>query len=110
MINLSAREYEYMFMGVMGYPHKRIISAHIKEPIVQLVLAIPLGFLLGYFLLESIRGEFSGNNFVVSAAIFPQSYFIAAAVVVGVTVLMGFVTSRHIGRLDIVEGLKAQDD
>jgi len=110
MINLSAREYEYMFMGVMGYPHKSIMSAHIKETIVQLVLAIPLGFLFGYFLLESIRGEFSGDNFVVSTAIFPQSYFIAAAVVVAVTALMGFVTSRHIGKLDIVEGLKAQDD
>jgi hypothetical protein len=29
---------------------------------------------------------------------------------VGVTALMALVTSRHIGRLDIVEGLKAQDD
>ena len=108
MINLSAREYEYMFMGVMGYPHKRIMSAHIKEAIVQLALAIPLGFLFGHILLESIRGEFSGDNFVVSTAIFPQSYFAAATVVAAVTVLMGFVTSRHIGRLDIVEGLKAK--
>jgi len=110
MINLSAREYEYMFMGVMGYPHKRILSAHIKEAVIQLVLAIPLGFLLGYFLLENIRGEFSGENFVVSTAIFPQSYFIAATVVITVTALMALITSRHIRILDIVEGLKAQDD
>jgi putative ABC transport system permease protein len=110
MINLSAREYEYMFMSVMGYPHKLIMSAHIKEAIVQLALAIPLGFLFGYILLESIRGEFSGDSFVVSTAIFPQSYFIAAAIVSAVTALMGFVTSRYIGRLGIVEGLKTQAD
>ncbi|MCL2199623.1 MAG: ABC transporter permease [Defluviitaleaceae bacterium] len=109
MINLSAREYEYMFMGVMGYPHSKILAAHIKETVVQLVLAIPLGFILGYFLLESIKDVFSGEAFVISAAIFPRSYFIAALKVIGVTALMGFITSRHIKKLDIVEGLKAID-
>jgi putative ABC transport system permease protein len=110
LINLSAREYEYMFMGVMGYPHGRILKAHLKETLVQLALAIPLGFLLGWALLQSIKGEFSGSNFVIAAAIDPQSYLASALMVVGVTVLMAMVTSRHIARLDIVEGLKAQED
>jgi len=110
MINLSAREYEYMFMGVMGYPHKGILTAHFKETVIQLALAIPLGFIFSNVLLESIRGEFSRDSFVISTAIFPQSYAISATIVIAVTVVMGFVTSRHIGRLDIVEGLKAQDD
>ena len=110
MINLSAREYEYMFMGVMGYPQKSILMAHIKETVGQLALAIPLGSLLGYLLLENIRGEFSSNSFVISAVIFPQSYLIAALSVIVVTAIMAIVTSRHIERLDIVEGLKSQDD
>jgi putative ABC transport system permease protein len=110
LINLSAREYEYMFMGVMGYPHKSILMAHIKETAIQLVFAIPLGFVLGNVLMELIKDEFSGNNFVISAIILPQSYFVAALSVAGVTAVMALVTSRHIGRLDIVEGLKAQDD
>ena len=110
VINLSAREYEYMFMGVMGYPQKSILIAHIKETIGHLVLAIPLGFLLGYLILENIRGEFSSNSFVVSAVIFPQSYVIAGLSVIGVTAVMALFTSRHIERLDIVEGLKSQDD
>lgn len=109
MINLSAREYEYMFMGVMGYSHKKILSAHIKETVLQLVLAIPLGFLLGNLLLESIKGEFSGDSFVISAAIFPQSYLLSALIVASVSAIMAMVTSRHVGSLDIVEGLKAQD-
>ena len=41
LINLSAREYEYMFMGVMGYPHKSIIMAHAKETVLQLRVACP---------------------------------------------------------------------
>jgi len=110
LINLSAREYEYMFMGVMGYPRKSIIAAHIKETTMQLALAIPLGFLFGNLLLELIKDEFSGSSFVVAAAIYPQSYIISAVSVVVVTALMALVTSRHIERLDIVEGLKARNE
>ncbi|MCL2443597.1 MAG: FtsX-like permease family protein [Treponema sp.] len=110
LINLSAREYEYMFMGVMGYPHKSILLAHIKETILQLVLAIPLGFLLGNVLLESIKGEFSSGNFVIASTIYPQSYLFSALSVIGVTAVMALVTSRHINKLDIVEGLKIRDE
>jgi putative ABC transport system permease protein len=110
LINLSEREYEYMFMGVMGYPRKSILSAHIKEAVLHLAVAIPAGFIIGNLILEMIKGEFSGTNFVISAAIFPQSYILAALSVIGITALMALVTSHHIGRLDIVEGLKAQDN
>jgi len=110
LINLSAREYEYMFMGVMGYSHKSILTAHIKETILQLILAIPAGFVLGNVILESIRGEFSGNGFAIALTIFTQSYLFSVLFVVGIVVLMVWVTSRHIEKLDIVIGLKAQDD
>ncbi|MDR0896376.1 MAG: ABC transporter permease [Oscillospiraceae bacterium] len=109
LINLSAREFEYMFMGVMGYPHKAIMAAHRKETLIQLILAIPLGFAAGNLLLESIKGEFSGTNFVISSAIRPGSYAVSALLVIGVAAIIALVTSRHVGKLDIVEGLKEQD-
>ena len=99
-----------MFMGVMGYPRKSILAAHIKETAVQIFIAIPLGFLLGSLLLEIIKEEFSNNSFVISPAVYPQSYLVSALAVIVVTALMALVTSRHIDKLDIVEGLKARDD
>ncbi|MCL2018912.1 MAG: ABC transporter permease [Oscillospiraceae bacterium] len=110
LINLSAREYEYMFMGVMGESHRRILTAHVKETLLQLVIAVPLGFLSGNLILDAIKGEFSNSSFVISAAIFPQSYVAAALAVIGVTAVMTAVTSRHIKGLDIVEGLKGRDE
>jgi putative ABC transport system permease protein len=110
LINLSAREYEYMFMGVMGYPHKSIMLAQAKETVLQLLMEIPLGFGMGNLLLDAIKGEFSGSNFVVADVIYPHSYLLAALAVMGVTLIMLQVTSRHIKKLDIVEGLKAQED
>jgi putative ABC transport system permease protein len=110
MINLSAREYEYMFMGVMGYPHTKILVAHIKETIIQLALAIPVGFILGYYILINVRKAFGNNSFVVVPAVYKQSYLISALSVIGITAILALFTSHRIKNLDIVEGLKAQDD
>ena len=110
LINLSAREYEYMFMGVMGCSHRSIVLANAKEALLQLVLAIPLGFVAGRLFLEVIKGEFSGSHFVISAMVSSLSYAISAVGVITVTAIMAAVMSQHIDRLDIVEGLKLQGE
>lgn len=110
LMNLSSREYEYMFMGVMGYPLKSIMLSHIKETVLQLLIAIPAGFLSGYGILNVVKAEFSGDNFVIATAIFSQSYLFAGAMVAVMAAFMVFVSARHIDRLDIVEGLKVRDE
>ncbi len=110
LMNLSAREYEYMFMGVMGYSLKSIMFAHVKETVLQLIPAIPAGFLLGNALLGAVKTEFSGDSFVLSAAIFPQSYLITGVIVIVMAAFIAFLSGRRIGRLDIVEGLKIRDE
>jgi ABC-type antimicrobial peptide transport system permease subunit len=99
-----------MFMGVMGYPLRSIMLSHTKETIFQLLLGIPIGFLAGWGILNLVKRAFSGDNFVISAMIYPGSYLIAGIMVVAMAVLMAFVSARHINRLDIVEGLKARDE
>ncbi len=110
LMNLSAREYEYMFMGVMGYPLKSIMWAHIKETVLQLIPAIPVGFLLGHALLNAVKTEFSGDSFVLAAAIYPRSYLISGLIVLIMAGFIALLSGRHISRLDIVEGLKIRDE
>ncbi|MPM46285.1 hypothetical protein SDC9_92983 [bioreactor metagenome] len=110
LMNLSAREYEYMFMGVMGYPIRSIVSAHVKETVMQLLLALPAGFALGRGLLNVVKTAFSGDNFVLSAAIYPQSYAYAGVIVAGMAALIAALSGAYIDRLDIVEGLKVKDE
>jgi putative ABC transport system permease protein len=110
LINLSARQYEYMFMGVMGYKQKSIMSANIKESILQLIISIPIGLLLGNLLLRLIKGAFSGATFALTTAVYLPSYLFSGAIILGISFLMSLVTARQIGKLDIVEGLKVQDD
>jgi putative ABC transport system permease protein len=110
LINLSAREYEYMFMGVMGYPLKSIMYSHIKEAILQLIIAIPSGLLLGYGILNIVKGAFSSDNFVLMAAIYRQSYVLSGTIVVVMVAFIALISMRYIDRLDIVGGLKASDE
>lgn len=110
LMNLSAREYEYMFMGVMGYPIKSIMLAHIKEAVMQLLLALPTGFLLGYGILNVVKTAFSGDNFVLSATIYTESYIYAGFIVIIMAVFIAIISRLRIVKLDIVEGLKVRDE
>lgn len=110
LINLSSREYEYMFMGVMGYRLKSIMSAHIKETIWHIIISVPIGFLLGNVILEGIKSDFSTPTFALVPAIYPIAYIIGASSVILVTIVMAVVMAHAINNLDIVQGLKAQDE
>lgn len=110
LMNLSAREYEYMFMSVMGYPTRRILLAHVKETVLQLIPALAAGFALGYVILNAVKTAFSGDSFVLSAAIYPESYAIAGVTVVLMAGFIALFSARRVGRLDIVEGLKSRDE
>lgn len=104
-MNLSAREFEYMFMGIMGYPLISIMKAHIKETVLQLVPALPAGFILGNIILQAVKAPFSNENFVMSFEIYAQSYIYAGIMVIFIAVLIAAYSAWHIDRLDIVEGL-----
>ncbi len=56
------------------------------------------------------KTEFSGDSFVMSTAIFPQSYLLAGIILIVMAGIMALVSARHIGGLDIVEGLKVRDE
>ncbi len=110
LITLASREYEYMFMGIMGFPHKSIMLAHAKEAVIQMIISIPLGFLLGNLILQGIKGQFSSVAFVVEVDVYPIAYIVGATSIIIVTAIMALVTSIAVSRLDIVQGLKVQDD
>ncbi|MCL2062259.1 MAG: FtsX-like permease family protein [Firmicutes bacterium] len=109
LINLNSREGEYMLMQTLGYKHAKIMRTHTKETFMQILCALPFGYLCGWLLLHVIRGAFSSANFVLVAAVYPLTYVICAAIVAAIAVIMGFITARRINRLDIVEGLKSRD-
>lgn len=109
-INLSAREYEYMFMGVMGYQSKYIVLACIKEAFMQLIFALPLGFFIGNVILNIVKEQFTSENFVIYPSIYWVSYLLATITVLVMSAIMIIVSAKRINKLNIVEGLKIRDE
>jgi hypothetical protein len=56
--------------------------------------------------LKCCKAGISGDNFVLSAAIFPESYVYAGVIVIMMSVLNAIISGNYISKLDIVEGLK----
>lgn len=110
LMNLTIREFEYMFMNIMGYSKRLILQAINKENLLQLLLAIPLGFVLGSQLLEVIKDQFSQNSFAMQPNIKIESFILTAVIVIFISSLRLLISYRYIDRLDIVEGLKVQDE
>jgi len=110
IMNLSAREFEYMFMNIMGYSKRQILIAITKEIIVQLIIAIPFGFVIGYQLINAIKGEFSQNTFALYPIINLSTYVIVAVLVLIMSMTRIISSNKFINNLDIVEGLKVQED
>lgn len=109
-INLSAREYEYMFMGVLGYPEKQIVLACVKEAAMQLMIALPAGFVIGNVILNMVKGEFTSENFVIYPAIYWTSYLAAAVTVLVMSAVMIMISAWKINHLNIAEGIKVRDE
>ncbi len=106
---LNARENEYMLLSTLGYRHSKIMQAYLKESFIQMLLSIPLGFLLGYLLLIVIKNAFSSASFVMFASVFWWTYLFTAFMVLSLTAIMTVIVSFKVKRLNIVEGLKSQE-
>ena len=110
MMNLSAREFEYMFMSIMGYSKKQILIAITKEIIAQLIISVPLGLVMGYQLINAIKGAFSQNTFALYPFINLSTYIIVTVIVLIMSMTRLISSNKFINKLDIVEGLKIQED
>lgn len=110
LMNLTIREFEYMFLNIMGYSKARILQAINKENFLQLLIAIPLGFLIGKQLLESIKEQFSQNSFAMQPHITKETFIYTVLIVILISSSRLLLSNRYINQLDIVEGLKVQED
>lgn len=109
IVNLIARRYEFSTLKVLGYSRLKILLLSIKESIIQLVIALPIGFLLGNASVFLIKNEFSTDAFFLSVHTNPKSFLYSGILVVFVTICIWFYTFRYLNKLDVVKILKEKE-
>ncbi|MBU4372484.1 MAG: ABC transporter permease [Proteobacteria bacterium] len=108
-IALSERSRELSSLRVLGYTRGEISYILLGELGLITLIAIPLGFLIGYWLCAYIAQALASDLFRVPLVIETKTYALAAAVVLVSASVSGLIVRHKLDHLDLVEVLKTRE-
>ncbi|KQC11524.1 MAG: ABC transporter permease [Smithella sp. SDB] len=108
-ISLSERSRELSSLRVLGYTRGEIAYILLGELGLITLVAIPLGFIIGYWICAYIAQALDNDLFRVPLIIQLNTYTQAAAVVLGSALISGLIVRRKLDHLDLVEVLKTRE-
>jgi putative ABC transport system permease protein len=108
-IALAERAWELASLRVLGMTRGEVSGLLLGELALEVLVALPLGWLAGYglsaFIVELIHPE----TFRIPLIILPRTYALASVVVLAAGVASALIVRRQIDRLDLVGVLKTRD-
>ena len=108
-ITLSERARELATLRVLGFTRAEISRILLGELSILVVLAIPLGFVVGWWLALQFAAQAPRELFFIPVVISPRTLAISASVVLGAALLTGLVVRRRLDHLDLISALKTNE-
>ena len=108
-IALAERSRELSSLRVLGYTRGEISYILLGELGIITLIAIPLGFVVGYWLCAYIAQALASDLFRIPLVIEPKTYALAAAVVLAAAAVSGLIVRHKLDHLDLVEVLKTRE-
>ena len=108
-VALQERAWELASLRILGFTRGEVTTLLLTELAFALVVAIPLGLLIGRGLIHLIINARARELFQTPAVIEPASFAIAALVVLAAGLASALLVRRRIDRLDLVSVLKTRD-
>ncbi len=108
-IALAERSRELSSLRVLGYTRGEISYILLGELGLITLIAIPLGFGVGYWLCAYIAHALASDLFRVPLVIELRTYALAAAVVLASAAVSGLIVRHKLDHLDLVEVLKTRE-
>jgi putative ABC transport system permease protein len=108
-IALAERAWELASLRVLGMTRAEVSWLLLGELGLQLLVAVPIGWLAGYGLSAFIVGLIEPETFRIPLIIGPRTYAFAALVVLGAGVASALIVRRRVDRLDLVAVLKTRE-
>ncbi len=108
-VALSMRARDLSSLRVLGFTRKEVSTILFGEMAVEVILAIPIGFLLGHWMAVGIAGSVDPERYRLPVMISPWTYGYAVAVILLAAALTAVAVRRRVNRLDLVGVLKTQD-
>jgi putative ABC transport system permease protein len=108
-IALAERSWELATLRVLGFTRAEVARMLLGQSAAQLLVALPVGGLFGFWLSGFILGLMPSHEFHIPLVIRPSTYAYAALVTVAAGLFSALVVRRRIDRLDLVGVLKTRD-
>jgi putative ABC transport system permease protein len=108
-VSLSERSRELASLRVLGFTRGEISFILLGELAVVILLAIPLGLLLGYAFAGALVAAFNTELYRFPLVITPRTYAYAATAVLVAATLSGLAVRSRLDHLDLVAVLKTRE-
>jgi len=108
-IQLAERAWELASLRVLGFTRREVSVLLLGELAVEIALAIPLGFVAGFWLAALLLALMSQEVMEFPLVIFPSTYAYSGAVVVAAGVVSALIVRNRIDNLDLVAVLKTRE-
>lgn len=108
-IQLSERSYELASLRVLGFSRGEVGYVLVGEMILLTILAIPLGWVMGYWLALGLVGAMSTDMFQFPFYITRRTFALAALAVFLASLASVLTVRRRLDHVDLATALKARD-
>jgi putative ABC transport system permease protein len=108
-IALSLRGRELASLRVLGFTRSEISAVLLGELAVQVLVALPVGLLLGGVLVNALAQTVDPEAYRLPVVLTPRTHAFAASVTLAAAVLSALLVRRRVDRLDLIAVLKTRE-
>ncbi|ETW97277.1 MAG: hypothetical protein ETSY1_23305 [Candidatus Entotheonella factor] len=108
-ITLAERAWELASLRVLGFTQGEVSKLLLAELSLEILVAIPLGWWLGYQFVSAVVAGSQTEMFRIPAIISARSYALATLAIMASAIVSALIVRRRIDRLDLVEVLKTHE-
>lgn len=108
-IQLSERARELASLRVFGFTSREVSSVLLTELGIMVVLAQPLGWVIGKSFSALVAKGFENDLFRIPLIINPSTYALSSLVVLAAALLSALIVRRRIDHLDLIRVLKTRE-
>ena len=108
-IALAERAWELASLRVLGFTRAEVSTLLLGELALELLMALPLGWVLGYWLSWGITQLIHTETFEIPVIIEPRTYAYATLAALAAGLLSALIVRRRIDQLDLVGVLKTRE-
>ena len=108
-ISLSERGRELASLRVMGFRRNEATTLLLGEQAVITLLAIPIGWTLGYALAFTVTESIQSDTYRLPFIVSTTSYAASALITILAALFSGVLVRRRVDRLDLIEVLKTRE-